>query len=317
MPVPPCGRARDDDALHIDHLAHDSARTVRRGHQRRREAQLRRRDFLKAAEQHVRRRVRPRQCHAEPAEQRAEEWIEHAAACKGEAEDGVEARVPCEVPEREHRHDRQQRGPRDAQRPHVRATDRPKAATHRQPAEQGGDEDARARGGEDVEREHRGFRRGRGDHRRNALHHSVQPRYVQLRRVDVIQEGLHRHETPREHEHAEQRPRNPRGERRGTHLDRRATDGGTPTELDERGDDGNGRRAGDDIHEVRALEVRHQELRHGEAHARHQQHGPRGLDAAHAVVRRDEPERHDQREQRKLTAHHLAQRQRVDARDAL
>src|SRR4051794_22145190 len=43
-------RARDDDALRIDHLPHDTARAVRRRHEHGAEPELLRRDPLQAAE---------------------------------------------------------------------------------------------------------------------------------------------------------------------------------------------------------------------------------------------------------------------------
>ncbi len=91
--VPLRGRRRDDDALRVDHLAHDAAGAVGRGHQHRREAELLGRDLLQAAEQHVRRRVGAGQRDAEPAEHRAEERIEPARVREGEAQRRVEARA--------------------------------------------------------------------------------------------------------------------------------------------------------------------------------------------------------------------------------
>lgn len=46
MPVPFRGRAGDDDALGINHLAHDAAAAIRGGHQIGREANLRCGNFL-------------------------------------------------------------------------------------------------------------------------------------------------------------------------------------------------------------------------------------------------------------------------------
>ena len=77
--------AGDDDALRVDHLAHDAARAVGRGHQHRAEAELLGGDPLQAAEQHVRRRVGAGQRDAEPAEHRPEERVEHAGLREGEA----------------------------------------------------------------------------------------------------------------------------------------------------------------------------------------------------------------------------------------
>ena len=80
----------DDDALGVDHLAHDAAGAVGRRQQdlrllvgQRQHAvvdQLAGRDRLQAAEQRVGRRVRAGQGDAQPAEQRGEQRVEPAGA---------------------------------------------------------------------------------------------------------------------------------------------------------------------------------------------------------------------------------------------
>src|SRR5882724_3857763 len=51
---PPSGRARDDNRLRINHFSHHAAGAIRRAHQNRTEPELRRRDLLQAAKQHIR-----------------------------------------------------------------------------------------------------------------------------------------------------------------------------------------------------------------------------------------------------------------------
>ncbi len=58
--------------------------------------------------------------------------------------------------------------------------------------------------------------------------------------------------------------------------------------------------------------VADEKLWHGERDASDQQRAPRLTNAAQPGVRRDEPERHHQREQGQLTAHHLAELQQVE-----
>src|SRR3984893_6270968 len=63
------GGGTHDDRLRVEHLAHDAARGIFRGHQDRRQPQLLGGDLLQAAEQHVRRGVRPGERHPQPAQQ--------------------------------------------------------------------------------------------------------------------------------------------------------------------------------------------------------------------------------------------------------
>ena len=53
LPVPICRGAGDDDALRIDHFAHDAAGTVRRRHENGTDASLLRGDGLQIAEQDI------------------------------------------------------------------------------------------------------------------------------------------------------------------------------------------------------------------------------------------------------------------------
>ena len=99
----PFGRGRgDDDRLRVDHLAHDAARAVRRGHQHRIDADLLGGHFLEPAEENVRRGVRPRQRHAEPADQRAEKRIGPAAIGERQAERRIASRVARDEADRQH-----------------------------------------------------------------------------------------------------------------------------------------------------------------------------------------------------------------------
>ena len=104
-------RRGDDDALRVDHFAHDAARAVGGHDQHRVEAELLRGDLLQAAEEHVRTRVRSGQGHAEPAEQGGEERIEHAGLCERQAERRIGSAVSRDEAERKHQHDRRKRRP--------------------------------------------------------------------------------------------------------------------------------------------------------------------------------------------------------------
>ena len=66
-------------------------------------------DLLQIAEQDVRSGIRSRQRDAQPAEQRAEEGIEHAGRGEGETERRVDAGEPGQRADRQHRRDRDQR----------------------------------------------------------------------------------------------------------------------------------------------------------------------------------------------------------------
>ncbi|MNN94872.1 hypothetical protein D3C81_2135820 [compost metagenome] len=86
MVEPACGSGCHDDGLCIDHLAHHTARAVGSAHQVGRQAQLFSRHLLHAAEQHVRRGIRPGERHAQPAHHGAKEGVEHAGVGEGEAQ---------------------------------------------------------------------------------------------------------------------------------------------------------------------------------------------------------------------------------------
>src|SRR5208282_2044222 len=93
VPVPLGSGAGYDDALRIDHFAHDPTRTVGGAHQDRREPDLLCGDLLQAAEQHVGRGVRTGQGHAQPSEQGPEERIHHPRSRERQAHGGIHARV--------------------------------------------------------------------------------------------------------------------------------------------------------------------------------------------------------------------------------
>ncbi len=151
VPEPVGGGRRDYDRLRVDHLAHHAARGVGRPHQDRRKAQLLRRDLLQVAEQNVRCRVGTRERDAEPAEERAEEGIEHARAREGEAERGVEAGEAGERADREHRRDGDERIGADFERPSVFRDDPGGREAHDQARENGRDQHPRTGIGEPGE----------------------------------------------------------------------------------------------------------------------------------------------------------------------
>ena len=72
---------------------------------------------------------------------------------------------------------------------------------------------------------------------------------------------------------------------------------------------------GDDVHQPRAMEVRDQVLRDGEADARDQDRRPDLEHAAEAHKRPDQPERDDHREERQLAADHAAELEEVEPGD--
>ena len=89
--VPSRRRARDDDALRVDHLAHDAAGAVGGGHEHGTQVELFGSDALQAAEQDVRGRVGSGERDAQPAKQRPEERIQHTGSRKRESERGVQS----------------------------------------------------------------------------------------------------------------------------------------------------------------------------------------------------------------------------------
>ena len=63
------GRSRrHDDRLSVDHLSHDPARRIRRGHQNRIQVKLQRGDSLQVAKEDVARRIRAGQSDSQPAQ---------------------------------------------------------------------------------------------------------------------------------------------------------------------------------------------------------------------------------------------------------
>ena len=76
-------------------------------------------------------------------------------------------------------------------------------------------------------------------------------------------------------------------------------------------------RGGDDVDQPRTVKVRHEKLRNRERHAGDEHRRPDLLHAAPSGVRRDQPERHDQREDRQLSSDHRAQRAEIESRHAL
>ena len=72
-----------------------------------------------------------------------------------------------------------------------------------------------------------------------------------------------------------------------------------------------------DIHQPRAVKVRHQELRNREEHAGDQDCGPDFQHAAETGERPDQPERNDERKERKLPSDHRAQFFEVQSGHAL
>src|SRR5262245_33902255 len=78
--MPAGGNASHDDALGVDHLAHDSARTVGGAHQDGRKAELFGRYLLQVAEENIRRSVAAGKRDSQPANERGEEGKPPAGA---------------------------------------------------------------------------------------------------------------------------------------------------------------------------------------------------------------------------------------------
>jgi hypothetical protein len=75
--------------------------------------------------------------------------------------------------------------------------------------------------------------------------------------------------------------------------------------------------AGNDVHEPRTMEVRHQKLRHREGQTRRQSGRPDTPQTTPAGEGDHHPERNEQREKRQLPAHHRGNQPRVQPGDLL
>src|ERR1035437_7141495 len=109
VPIPISGGAGHYNALRIQHLAHHTARTVGGDHKDWTESRLLSGDLLQTAKEHVRRGIRTRQYHPQPAKQSAKEWIGVTRVRQRQPERCVGARVPGHIPQREHGGDGQLR----------------------------------------------------------------------------------------------------------------------------------------------------------------------------------------------------------------
>src|SRR3954454_14891893 len=99
----------DGEVLRGDHLAQDAARGVRRGHQHLVDAGVLRGGDLQLPAQRVRRRVRARHPHAEPADDRREEGEEAAGARRPQPQRRGLAGLVHDVRQREHGREGQDR----------------------------------------------------------------------------------------------------------------------------------------------------------------------------------------------------------------
>ena len=284
--VPIRRRARDDDALRIDHLAHDAAAAVRRRHEHRADADLFRAYFLQGTEEDVGCRVAAGERDAQPAEQRAKERVELARLRERETERGVGAGVFRHVAQSEHGGDGDERVAHPPERRGVHTRQFPRAVAHVKPAQQRGGENPRARGGEPVQLEH-GFLGLGGLPRCRSGHHGicsgdegVQPGDVEGGRGNRVHGLLAGRDAPEKNEHAQENPRHPgfANERGIVALDLRCRirrDGvsGFPIVLglpdfQQHHQRAHGTDRGDDVHQPGAVIIRDEELRHGKGHAR-------------------------------------------------
>ena len=338
MAIPVRRGAGDDDALRIDHLAHHTARAVRRRHEHGADAGLFGGDFLQAAEEDVARCVAAGQRDAQPAEQRAKERIERTGLGQREAQRGVGAGVFRDVSEPEHRGDGDEGVTEAVDGLSVDSDELTRRKTHDEASEHGGGENPGAGGGKPVESEHRFlglgwfFERGLWHHGIIAHDDVVQPGDVKRRSREFIDGLLESGNAPEEDEEAEKNPRHPRaaeelGGGRSCRRDavsplglRSIHVGWLPPilrfpELQQHHHGSDRSEGGDDVHEPRPVIIGHEELRNGERDASGQRGGPDAEHSPEASLRPHHPERDDEREERELASDHLREGELIDAGD--
>ena len=201
------GDARDDNALGVDHFAHDAAGAVGGAREEGREAELFGGDFLQVAEEDVGGGVAAGERDAEPADDRREEREPPTGAREREAHRGVGAAVFRSEAERHHRRNREQR---DAHAPQGLAINAQGAAEADAQGECRGDAGQQQRGarrGEEIQFEHRGVGRGLRCDRRHLDHGVVELGHGDLRRIPRIEQALDLGHTPGEDEGGEKNPR--------------------------------------------------------------------------------------------------------------
>ncbi|KGD58095.1 hypothetical protein DP49_5028 [Burkholderia pseudomallei] len=346
-------RACDRDRLRRDHLARDAARRVRRDEQRARHADLLRGGRLQRTEQRVRRRVRARQEHADPAEQRREERERRARAREQQRERRRHPRIVLDEREREHEADRQHRALQVLQHLEERAhagARRNVQDCHRYDRRQ---QDRGARRREQIPVEHGGHGRRMRDDGRHLLRELVEMRDVELQRRERERAALGEHRlerlhAPDRHHHGEHDERRPRARdlreriRRRLPAARRARAAQSPRHaaereraaarrheplrarglaraqrpphLQERRERDEARERRGHVGQLGPDVVRREELHEREAAARDERGGPRLAHALHAVHHEHEPERQKERQKRQLASRHRADRHRIEAR---
>ena len=168
--LPAGGDAGHDDALRVDHLAHDASGTVGGGGEDGREVKLLGGDFLQIAEQHVGGSVAPGQGHPQPAQQRREERKQQARRGKRQPHRGVGAAVARGEAQGEHQGDGQQRHADPFQGATVRRHELAGLQPEHEAGDDAGHEQCSAGRRQQVERELRGFGLRLTGRRRDLLH---------------------------------------------------------------------------------------------------------------------------------------------------
>src|SRR5664279_1042302 len=155
VPIPLGSGTGDDNALRVNHLAHDAAGTVGGRHENRRNAHLLGRNLLQTAEEHVGRGIRSGQCDSHPSQQGSEERIEVAGAGEGQSHGRVEPCVTRQEADSHHGGNRHQRKSHAHDGLEIDLEYLPDAETHDQSREDRGDKDARSSGTEPIEVKYR------------------------------------------------------------------------------------------------------------------------------------------------------------------
>src|SRR5271157_1475036 len=175
----------DDNALRVNHLAHDAAGTVGRGHENGRNAHLLGRNLLQAAEEHVGGSVGAGQSDSHPSQQGSEERIEVTGAGESQSHGRVESCVTREEAYSHHGGNRHQGESHPHNGLQIDLEYLPDAETHDQSRDDRGDEDSGSGGTEPIEIKYRRLLCILNDHRRRALHQFVQAMNRESRTGDL------------------------------------------------------------------------------------------------------------------------------------
>ena len=103
------GGRRNGYTLQADHLSHDAAARICGGHQDRIQSQPVRGDHLEIPEERIRRCVTTGKEHAQPAQQRAEEWEQDPGGGKGQTQRRGGARIVHQKRQAQYADNRQNR----------------------------------------------------------------------------------------------------------------------------------------------------------------------------------------------------------------